>query len=125
MADWIIGRLRWYTNRFYKKTYSEEFLRLWTNETWTMNEYLYCHKEMNELHEDQVLKQSLLMIALIIAAGVFFLFDEFLVALGLFVLALRSYSKSRQHLLCSQILHTNLMLARLQNGLNRANSDSQ
>lgn len=56
------------------------------------------------------------MILSLIAAGFSFFSEIFLLSFLFVLMALRAYFKSSQHILMTEVLRANLMLARLQNG---------
>ncbi|MEQ1887712.1 MAG: hypothetical protein ABL951_00875 [Alphaproteobacteria bacterium] len=60
-------------------------------------------------------KQTIVMILSLIAAGVSFFSEIFLLSFLLVLIALHAYFKSSQHMLIMEVLHANLMLARLKN----------
>jgi hypothetical protein len=115
MRAWIVGILRRYINSFQKKNFTARFIELFQKKAWTFDEYFYCQKEYHDAHESKGAKQSIVMILSLIAAGSSF-FGEYFFLSFLFVLtALHAYFKSSQHMLMTEILQANLMLARLQN----------
>jgi hypothetical protein len=122
MTTGIAGLLRRYINNFYKKSFTTSFIDIWKKNAWSFDEYSYCHKEYYDGHESRAAKQTIVLILALIAAGVSFLSEAFLLCSLLVLIALRAYFKSSQHMLIMEIMQVNLMLARLQNGLKSSNS---
>lgn len=115
----MIQLLEAYRNRLFKKTFTPEFIETWPKKVWTYEDYQLCHDEFHSVHEGKSVKLMFWWFLFLLAAAISLHNGAYILS-GLFaLLAFRAYLKSSQHLLMTNILDANLMLARLSNARRR------